>query len=568
MAAVLFNLISFDLISCMYVKLIIYSVKSKRDWNFFEKIVVNLPQFFVIVSSFPLAYKKAYTFTPETFHDTTINYLFYAIAAFNIIFGFIYAVKNRNAIGKQRSMLICLFSAVIIVIVLIYIFTGILILNFGTSLALIIIMLTIQDPNAMIDISSDSLNSKAFDLLTKEWLSSKSKFSVSGIAIRNLGFINEKYGTEVASRVIERTVHLLRDIIKEKYIFRFHESSFTILSDNIEEKRLSELLEKLSEGILVHGMSIRLDAGAFVVLYPQNFKTESQLYSIIDFMIRDLYKNPETKILFADEDLLNALRFEEEVSVAIKNAVHDKSFMVYFQPILNQKTGKFDTAEALARLATKELGFVPPDSFISKAEQSGEIIEIGKIVLDKVCHFISANKIEKYGVKNIKVNLSVVQCMQNGMSRDFISIIDSYGINHDMINFEITESATDNAGIFSSQNLSELRSAGFKFSLDDYGTGYSNMTRMISFHFDVLKFDKSIVWMAETKKEAMISLEGTVKIANGIDMAVLAEGVETENQANLLRNAGVHYFQGYMYSKPIPEDDYLKFLKEKSAASK
>lgn len=321
MAAVLFNLISFDLISCMYVKLIIYSVKSKRDWNFFEKIVVNLPQFFVIVLSFPLAYKKAYTFTPETFHDTTINYLFYAIAAFNIIFGFIYAVKNRNAIGKQRSMLICLFSAVIIVIVLIYIFTGILILNFGTSLALIIIMLTIQDPNAMIDISSDSLNSKAFDLLTKEWLSSKSKFSVSGIAIRNLGFINEKYGTEVASRVIERTVHLLRDIIKEKYIFRFHESSFTILSDNIEEKRLSELLEKLSEGILVHGMSIRLDAGAFVVLYPQNFKTESQLYSIIDFMIRDLYKNPETKILFADEDLLNALRFEEEVSVAIKNAV-------------------------------------------------------------------------------------------------------------------------------------------------------------------------------------------------------------------------------------------------------
>lgn len=555
------NHLIFNMISCIYTRFIIYSSKSSRSWNLFEKIVAVVPPVLVVVFVVPLAYQKAYVFTPETFHNTVYNFILDGIAAFNLIFGIVYVIRNRNIIGKQKVSIICVYTILIFIFVAINVILGIYIINFSLSIGLVFIMLSIQDPNTMLDFASNSFNQKAFDVTIKEWLSSKSRFSLAGIVIRNLAFINEKYGVETGTKVLEKITPVLKKVISDSYVFHFRETSFMILGDNITEKNISDIVEKLSDELLVHGLNIRLDVGSFIIRFPEIFRTESEMYRIINFMINSSYQSKSRDVFVADEEFLKKFVYEENVSVAIKQAVHDKSFKVFYQPILNQRTGKFDTAEALARLATDDLGFIPPDSFIPKAEKTGEIIEIGKIILDKVCRFIVLNRPEKYGVKNIKVNLSVVQCMQHDMSRELISIIDSYGISHDMINFEITESLADNADLFFRQNVADLRSAGFKFSLDDYGTGYSNMTRMISFHFDVLKLDKSIVWMAEEKWEAMISLRGTVEIANGINMAVLAEGVETEKQADFLREAGVAYFQGYLYSKPIPENDYIEFLK-------
>lgn len=557
----LVNYIAFNMISVVYAQFIVYSAKSKSDTNLFEKLVMTLPTVFIIVFASVAAWQKAFVFTPETLRDTIFNFFLYGIAGFNNIFCIVYVIRHRSAIGKQRVTIVCVYEILIFIIVAINAVFGTLVLNFGISLGLVFIMLSIQDPNTMLDFSSNSFNQKAFDVTIKDWFSSKKNFSLAGIVIRNLVFINEKYGVETGTKVLEKITPVLKKVISDSYVFHFRETSFMILGDNITEKNISDIAEKLSGELLVHGLNIRLDVGSFIIRFPEIFRTESEMYRIINFLINSTYQDKSGEVFVADSDFLKKFVYEENVSVAIKQAVHDRSFKVFYQPILNQRTGKFDTAEALARLVTDDLGFIPPDSFIPKAEKNGEIIEIGKIVLDKVCRFIVVNRPEKYGVKNIKVNLSVVQCMQHDMSRELISIIDSYGISHDMINFEITESLADNADLFFMQNVADLRSAGFKFSLDDYGTGYSNMTRMISFHFDVLKLDKSIVWMAEEKWEAMISLRGTVEIANGINMAVLAEGVETEKQADFLRDAGVAYFQGYLYSKPIPENDYIEFLK-------
>ncbi len=557
----LVNYIAFNMISVVYVQFIVYSAKSKSDTNLFEKLVMTVPIVFIIVFASVAAWQKAFVFTPETLRDTIFNFFLYGIAGFNNIFCIVYVIRHRSAIGKQRVTIVCVYEILIFIIVAINAVFGTLVLNFGISLGLVFIMLSIQDPNTMLDFSSNSFNQKAFDVTIKDWFSSKKNFSLAGIVIRNLVFINEKYGVETGTKVLEKITPVLKKVISDSYVFHFRETSFMILGDNITEKNISDIAEKLSGELLVHGLNIRLDVGSFIIRFPEIFRTESEMYRIINFLINSTYQDKSGEVFVADSDFLKKFVYEENVSVAIKQAVHDRSFKVFYQPILNQRTGKFDTAEALARLVTDDLGFIPPDSFIPKAEKTGEIIEIGKIILDKVCGFIVVNRPEKYGVKNIKVNLSVVQCMQHDMSRELISIIDSYGISHDMINFEITESLADNADLFFMQNVADLRSAGFKFSLDDYGTGYSNMTRMISFHFDVLKLDKSIVWMAEEKWEAMISLRGTVEIANGINMAVLAEGVETEKQADFLRDAGVAYFQGYLYSKPIPENDYIEFLK-------
>lgn len=561
LALCLLNYLSFNLISCAYAKFIIYSVKSMSERTLFEKIVTSVPAVLVVIFSVPPAFLKTYAFTPETLRDTISNYCLYIIAAFNIVFGLVYGIKYRSAMERQRVAILCVYTALVFLIVAVNVIWGVLVLNFGVSLGLIFIMLTVQDPNAMLDVSTKSFNAKALDVLAKEWISTKKKFSVAGILVRNLDYINGQYGIDVGTKALGQIAPRLRNVASDAFVFHSQEPAFAVLSDGITERRLSDVAEKLSDELFVNGMNIRLNVGSFIIDYPKIFQTEKQMYAIINFMIDNAYQSHDKKVLVADGALLEKFIFEESVSAAITRAVRDKSFQVYYQPILNQKTGVFDTAEALARLSTDELGFIPPSSFIPKAEQSGEIIEIGKIILDKVCKFIAAHNPEKYGVKNIKVNLSVVQCMQNKMGGELISIIDSYGINHNAINFEITESLADSGDSFFAKNIADLRGAGFKFSLDDYGTGYSNLTRMISFHFDVLKLDKSIVWMAEKKREAMVSLRGTVDIANGIDMAVLAEGIETENQAGFLRDAGVSYFQGYLYSKPIPENDYLEFLK-------
>ena len=207
-----------------------------------------------------------------------------------------------------------------------------------------------------------------------------------------------------------------------------------------------------------------------------------------------------------------------------------------------------------------DLGFISPEIFIPMAEEQGMIDEIGTIVFEKVCSFAAENRLWEKGINYIEVNLSGMQSVDPSLPAQLSSIMQKYSIEPRFINLEITETASIDGGELLDANMKRLRSLGCHFSMDDFGTGYSNLSQMAKVHFELVKLDKSLIWPAfgENPDEPLVILNSCIAMILQLGAHIVAEGVETEEQAEFLAERGVSYLQGYYYSKPISGEAFLE----------
>lgn len=188
------------------------------------------------------------------------------------------------------------------------------------------------------------------------------------------------------------------------------------------------------------------------------------------------------------------------------------------------------------------------------------IMQIGNYVFDSVCKFTTENKLWEYGIEYIEVNLSPVECMQVNLHERILAVMSEYGLDRRYINLEITETAAVGSNELINANMDALILAGLSFSLDDYGTGFSNTTKLIELPFKIIKLDKSILWLAMKDQQAMSVLRHTVSMLTELYREIVVEGVETKEQVVILSELGCNYLQGFYFSKPIPGGEFLQYL--------
>ncbi len=258
---------------------------------------------------------------------------------------------------------------------------------------------------------------------------------------------------------------------------------------------------------------------------------------------------------------------ELEVERAISRALKHGGFSVCYQPIYSIKKDRFESAEALIRLYDKKLGYISPDEFIPIAEKNGTILQIGLYVFDEVCRFIKKQNLQTYGIDYVEINLSVVQCMQRELSKQLVRIMKYYQVRSEQINLEITESAVVEEPERLKENMRILCEEGIQFSLDDYGSGYSNMNAVVSLPLSYVKLDRSIVWSAFENSRAYIAMTSSIEMFKKMNLKVIAEGIETIEQSRRLSELGCDYLQGYYYSKPLPEGEFLQYLLKMNAVA-
>ena len=266
-------------------------------------------------------------------------------------------------------------------------------------------------------------------------------------------------------------------------------------------------------------------------------------------------------IVPAEELQIKDKKREDDVERAIERAIKNNSFEVYYQPICVSETQEFINAEALVRLTDPLLGPVSPSEFIPLSDSTGSIIAIGNIVLEKVCKFLSRSDFEELGLSSIEVNLSTTQCLQ----RNFMSVIhdvtEKYKIEKKRLSFEITETASNLSPAVFTENLSKLQKDGYHLLLDDYGSGYSNLQRLVTTEFDVIKFDKDMIQKTCSDQKLQILYRKLQNIFHSMGAKLVAEGVATKEQYEFLKSAGCDFIQGYYFSKPLPENQFVEFLR-------
>lgn len=244
----------------------------------------------------------------------------------------------------------------------------------------------------------------------------------------------------------------------------------------------------------------------------------------------------------------------------------DRRVLVFCQPVFNIRTNRYDTAEALMRLQLDDLGLVPPDRFISLAEEHGYIHTLTEIILHKTCGEIRRLTDAGFDIQRISVNVSMLELKDEHFCSDISAIISRSGVPGDKIAIELTESRSESDFNLMKDRIVELKERGIKFYLDDFGTGYSNMERIIELPFDIIKFDRSLVVACGTNQRSEKIVSNMATLFSDLDYSVLYEGVETDTDESLCCGMCASYLQGFKYSRPIPITDLRRFVPRKDKA--
>ena len=259
---------------------------------------------------------------------------------------------------------------------------------------------------------------------------------------------------------------------------------------------------------------------------------------------------------------------KENIKSLIDKAMENKEIKVYYQPKYDAITSKVSGAEALARWVTKEGEIIPPYRFIPLLEELNLITELDWYMMKEVCAFLSEELKKGRNVVTVSVNVSRLHTQEADYAKKLCGVVDSYGVPHDLVEVEITESAlaSDENNVISF--VKSINDAGFTVSIDDFGSGLSSLNFVKDVPAKVIKIDKSLLSNnCEDEKERIV-LESIFSFAHRLKMATVAEGVETVEQLGFLRTCGCELIQGFLFAKPMPEDQFRAIVEtsDKNAA--
>ena len=495
--------------------------------------------------------------------------LLYGCAIYYVLLSCIVVLRHLTVLTRMQKTAVLFYTVESLTLNIIQIFVPHLLLQeICIAFAMFFIYLALQNPLEFMDAHTGTFNRNLFIRIVSDLLSGHGKFSVICVQIDGFGYINEKFDMTNGNILLRQTSEYLVALDKKNRVFHMAGTQFAIVVPDGRDchQWIDKIIDRFDKPFYLNNIEVNLWAYLCCVSYPDNVSTLNDVIDTIDYSLKEAKENRRSFVVYGSADILAKKRREAAVEQAIVNAVQHKSFDVYYQPIYNVNEKKYTSAEALIRLQDKTLGFIPPDEFIPMAEKDGEILAIGEIVLEKVCVFIQENHPEDLGIKRIHVNLSVVQCMQENITQRLFAIIDRYNIKHSLINFEITETTAVNSGDRLQEVMGNMSRLDVRFALDDYGTGYSNTAAIMQYPYSVVKLDKSIVWAAQNSVKAAISLKYTIAMIKELDMAVLAEGVETNRQAQSLIDIGCEYFQGYFYSRPVNGASFIDIISNTKVA--
>lgn len=379
--------------------------------------------------------------------------------------------------------------------------------------------------------------------------------------VKEFRVINEAYGHIAANKVLSNIVKAINESDFILASGRCHNDNFAILIKDMPEEelvqKLRDFFEKLS--VLEEDPNYKIYYKCGLVPMQRAMLSGNR---VADFakMAQALATNQKkTEIIIYTDEMHDNLSWGNYIKAYVETAIEQDEFLVYLQPKFDIKSGHIKGAEALIRWNYKNKDFLPPYRFIPFFEKDGSIGKIDDLVLKKVCTALAKWEKEGKALYPISVNLSRSRMDDPRLIDNLVSIIDHYGVDHQLIDFELTESATYDNTEHMLSVLEELRKCGFKISMDDFGTGYSSLSLLTQMPINTLKIDKSFVDKVATEmesKEDLIVLRHIITLAKELGFVCLAEGAESKNQVDRLRELGCEIIQGYYYSKPIPISEY------------
>ncbi len=484
----------------------------------------------------------------------------YVFAGGFVIANIILTIRKRRQGNPRRSQVILFWMGLWFAAALVqFLNNELLLVGYAGALGVLVIFFRLENPEYLTDRMTGLFNQNALLLYARKLYDANRDFAVMSIWW-NLGISQADEGAREQAVMLAFAKRLPK--FEHTKVFKMADDEVWMI---FEEPGQAENNMEKAKSYVEYG---RRELGGMAQV-EFTFLADTALVSDYQEMVHLMqyarWKSMDhtaSNFKRVDSDFVEQMRQEKIMEQMLEEAMKEDRIEVFYQPIFSTKEKRFVSAEALVRMRDRDGRLVPPGAFISVAETNGKILSLGGMGFDKVCRFFTREWLEQYGLHYIEVNLSVVQCGYPGLADDYIGIMEKYQINPQYINLEITESASMAAKKTLLENMRRLMEYGVYFSLDDFGTGQSNLNYIVDMPVHIVKFDREMSQSFFRDEKAKYVLNAAMQMIHGMKLKIVSEGIETEDQYLTMEDMKIDYIQGYYFSKPLPEAEFLSFLQE------
>lgn len=505
----------------------------------------------ILVFSLPISY----------YHEEDVVYTYgasigatYGFCVSFVILTLIMAVCHRRKMNHDRVEAVIMWILVWMIAAIVQFFNNqLLLVGYASCLGMMILFFKLENPEAAIDRETGAYNSHVFLKYMRQLYERGESFSVLLISME------QQRGLEVHYDDAR-----LLDIVKflqtqgEAKVFKNVEQEFVILFEKKEQ--LAEGLRRIRQRFIKPWDGILYEPVYVTICDNQMAESAEEIYQLLRYYKQHMEQMDENKIIEIDQEMVEERRRYLHIKEELSEALSEGRVEVFLQPIYSVEKEAFVSAEALARIRRRDGTLISPGQFIPVAEETGLIEILGERVFEKTCQFIQREKIWKLGIEYVEVNLSVRQCESPKLAQSYKNIMERYEVDPSMINLEVTESASIQMRHALLQNMESLIEYGVSFSLDDFGNGESNLNYIVDMPVQIVKFDRDMTKSYFEKDKGKLVMETATRMILDMGLEIVSEGVETKEQLAGMKRLGVQYIQGYLFSRPLPEDEFVQFI--------
>ena len=379
--------------------------------------------------------------------------------------------------------------------------------------------------------------------------------------------LNDVFGHSFGDSLLKIASQRLKGCLrKSDYLYRLGSDEFTIIlngiSDDLDAAIVAgKLIEVISGTMKVDGREVYLGLSIGIGIFPRDGDDMDVLVKNTDIALREA-KGEGSVYRFFNENMTRQAQERIVIENNLRTAINNEQFELYYQPFVDFE-GRINGMEALLRWKHPELGFIPPDKFIPIAETTGLIYDIGDWTLDRACRQAALWHGMGYGDLKIAVNLSAQQFSDKKLEYKVDLTMNRYGLNPNTLHLEITESSVMNNPDNGIRVMQSLNEKGISFSIDDFGIGYSSLSYLKRFKIHFLKIDKSFIRDLISDENSTEITRAIIAMAHNLNLRVIAEGVETGEQFEFLKTLNCDLLQGFLFSRPVPAEEFEKLLERK-----
>lgn len=494
----------------------------------------------------------------------------YLCAVISLVMGIVYTVfRNRKKIIEREQRIFFLIPILFVFAYYIQ-FRFKAVATFGFSCAFIMLLLYLYsyNYNEKLEHLTNLPNEHSFKKMIEYRIGNEQHMVVAMLNINEFKYVNQEYGHENGNLFIKTIADYLVNVSPKNCVAHFGGDRFGIVLDNVTDDTITAwretVLQRFNELWKINKIEHKFSVAVAMVECPTMCNSTKEIEQVSSFLLKEAKKHKLSSCIIYDDGYKEKIQRRSQITSILKDVICNGNMFVVYQPIYDVSNNAYTKGEALFRLTDPTLGDISPTEFFPIAEEYGYVIDIGYVLIDKVCRYIRSFVDKGLTPPVISVNFSRQQLMAENVGEKIISILNQYQLKPEHIAIELPEDVFAIRYEHVKQQMNDLSALGFRFYLDGFGTGFLDLSHLMELPFELIKINKKMIWNAEKNDTIYLLVSAMTAVFEENGISILGDGIESQYLKDVADMLFMDYSQGYYYSEPISEAEATEFFLKKN----